>query len=63
MSFDHILTSLESGKISVEQAKEHIKELIEDTKTCSTFTGIHGEIWKSGVNCVMIRFGMRRALS
>ena len=62
MSFDLILQNLESGKISAQQAKDHIADLINDTKTCSSFTGTEDKIWQSGVNCVMIRFGMKEVI-
>lgn len=59
MSFDRILTSLESGKISAEQAKELIIELLEDTRANCTIPDPDKPWYQTGVDCCMIRLELK----
>ena len=58
MSFDRILSDLESGKISAEQAKELITELLEDTRANCAIPDSDKGWYQTGVDCCMIRLGL-----
>ena len=63
MSFDRILSDLESGKISAEQAKELIAELLQTTRnSCiATGQGDRKKWFECGVDCVISYFGLKEA--
>lgn len=59
MSFDKILTSLESGKISAEQAKGLVTELLTDTRDNNEVCEEGIDWYQTGVDCCMIRLGLK----
>lgn len=59
MNLQKILTDLEQGRVDVAQVEANILEALEDTRISNSVPSEHKEWFQAGVDCAMIRLGLK----